>query len=456
MPGVDLVIAGLWILFSDLLVASLPFSVSTITRVQIAKGWVFVGVTGGLLYFYVRRRSQLLEAARAERDEAERALNTLMDNLPGMAYRVKNNDAWTALFISQGARDLTGYEPKEFLEGSVDFGDLIVPEDRERVWTTVQAALEERRPFRLTYRITTKAGEERWVWEQGVGVFDPDASPPVLEGFITDLTELRSLQDTLLRVQRVESVGRMAGGLAHDFGNAMTVISTSLESLKRRLPATHEVSDPLRRIENAVEYADRLVKDLSMIARRPLGEDDLVDLCQAARNTKPMVDRLVSPEVDVTWRIPDGPVMTRVDRGEVEQAIVNLVLNADDAIEGSGRVTVRVGTESNGRGQTKAGSGPITRNGDQERADESTLPSTGHNWAILEVEDNGCGMDSATQRRALEPLFTTKPSGEGSGLGLYMVDLMARRRGGEVSLESELGSGTMVQIRLPGAKGQAT
>ncbi len=143
-----------------------------------------IGVLGICADITVRKREE--EALR----ESERRLSTLMANLPGMVYRCRNDPNWTMKFVSDGSALLTGYPPADFVENNkIAFADLIHPEDREKVWQQVQAALEEKRPFKIEYRIRTAAGAERWVWEQGSGVYSAEGQLLALEGFITDITE---------------------------------------------------------------------------------------------------------------------------------------------------------------------------------------------------------------------------------------------------------------------------
>ncbi|MCX6031006.1 MAG: PAS domain S-box protein [Chloroflexi bacterium] len=132
--------------------------------------------------------------------ESERRVSALMRNLPGMAYRCRNDSGWTMEFASEGCSALTGYQAADLLgNAKVSWGDLIHPDDRAAIWADVQAGLERRAPFQLTYRIRTIAGEQRWVWEQGCGVFSPDGSPEALEGFIMDITERKLADEALLR-----------------------------------------------------------------------------------------------------------------------------------------------------------------------------------------------------------------------------------------------------------------
>jgi PAS domain S-box-containing protein len=142
------------------------------------------------------------ERKRAEEEirESQRALATLMSNLPGMAYRCRNDPDWTMELVSAGCSELTGYPPGDLIGNrQKSYGDLIHPDDREAVWQSVQAALRERRPFQFNYRITTASEAMKWVWEQGRGVFSPEGTLLALEGFITDITESKRVRDALVQ-----------------------------------------------------------------------------------------------------------------------------------------------------------------------------------------------------------------------------------------------------------------
>jgi PAS domain S-box-containing protein len=150
----------------------------------------------------LRRRIGELSLSQTQREdvlrENQRILSTLMSNLPGMAYRCRNDSAWTMEFVSDGCYELTGYTPSELIESSrISYSDLIHPDDRERVWNEVQAVFSEKKHFQLAYRITTASGAEKWVWEQGVGVLSPEGQVVALEGFISDITERKQVEHAL-------------------------------------------------------------------------------------------------------------------------------------------------------------------------------------------------------------------------------------------------------------------
>lgn len=192
-------LSGVWITVSDRMLARLVQDPMHLTTLQTYKGWGFVAVTAVLLFFFLWGVFRLRRRFRDARSEQDRFLYTLLKNVPGMAYRCRNDRDWTIEFVSQGASPLTGYSVSAFTrDRSVTWTELMHPEDRERVRRAVREAVARNGPFRVEYRIRTRAGETKWVWEQGRPVHrngeGPDASP-VLEGFILDITALKSVRE---------------------------------------------------------------------------------------------------------------------------------------------------------------------------------------------------------------------------------------------------------------------
>ena len=208
IAGSYLLVGALWILFSDQVLLHLVQDRERLSQIQTYKGWLYVVVTAGLVFLLVRGYAKRIQASRAHLLESRRSIETLMSNLPGMAYRCSNDESWTMEFVSEGSRELTGYEPGELIQNRVcAFADLILPEDRASVWSEVQNALVQTRPFQLMYRIVNKSGVEKWVWEQGTAVRSDTGVVEALEGFITDITvEKRAQQDLALRMREITAV----------------------------------------------------------------------------------------------------------------------------------------------------------------------------------------------------------------------------------------------------------
>ncbi|MAT99513.1 MAG: hypothetical protein CL608_20415 [Anaerolineaceae bacterium] len=192
------VFTALWVLFSDRLLETVIPELDQLTTWQTLKGLVFVFVTTLLIYYLLRQellRHQHIEAAL---EESQRRLSTLLANLPGMAYRCQNDRDWTMTFVSEGSAALTGYQPEDLINSkTIAWAQLIHPTERDEMWVQAQRALQAGDPFRLTYRIITAVGQEKWVWEQGQGVYAADGTVQAVEGLITDITERVMAQQML-------------------------------------------------------------------------------------------------------------------------------------------------------------------------------------------------------------------------------------------------------------------
>jgi PAS domain S-box-containing protein len=186
----------LWIILSDRLVASVADNPAVLSRIQTLKGWAFVLATAVFLYLLVRSAVATRRTLRRRKEETDRFLNTLIQNLPGVAYACRDDADWTMTYMSAGAEGLTGYTAEELTaNGPPTYGGLILESDRERVREEVRRALVRRRPFQFEYHIRTKGGDIRSVWEQGRGVFGEGGRFRRFEGFICDVTDLQRVPE---------------------------------------------------------------------------------------------------------------------------------------------------------------------------------------------------------------------------------------------------------------------
>jgi PAS domain S-box-containing protein len=202
IPVIYVLVGGLWILLSDWLIGIWVDDPEMLRMAQTHKGWFYVGVTGLLLAVLIYRLVSRMEDTKMSYtkalQESERKLSTLLTNLPGMAFRCRNDKYWTMLFVSKGCEDLTGYTVEELQDSTLlSYGRVIHPEDRRRVRGVVQEKVADKDKYFLTYRIITKPGEIKWVLEQGQGVFDPDGDLHYIEGFISDISEQKNAERSL-------------------------------------------------------------------------------------------------------------------------------------------------------------------------------------------------------------------------------------------------------------------
>jgi signal transduction histidine kinase/CheY-like chemotaxis protein len=262
--------------------------------------------------------------------------------------------------------------------------------------------------------------------------------------FASSITRLRTeteLDDSrlhLIQAQKMEAVGRLAGGIAHDFNNLLMVIGGFSASLSSELAEGHPARADAREIEEAVARASKLTEQLLALSRRQVVEAQLVDLNAAIEGLREIVSRLLGEDLTLRVELDPNLLPVRVDPGQLEQALVNLAMNARNAMTTGGTLLLS------------------TRMQDLEDAEAHRVAlQTGGTFAVITVRDSGCGMDKATQARVFEPFFTTQTQGQGTGLGLSIVYGLVRQWNGAITLWSRPGQGTMLCIYLPTVAGAA-
>ncbi len=367
--------------------------------------------------------------------ENERMLSTLLSNLPGCSYRFRSDTNWTLDFISEGVYPLTGFTADEFLApGTVTYSGIIHPDDRDRVRGEVRTALENRQQFDLVYRIITKSNEEKWVWDKGRGIHPADGGPAYIEGFVTDITESKRLEAQLRRAQKMEAIGNLAGGVAHDFNNLLTVISSYSNLLLEQGDIGDETRAGLVEIQRAGERAAALTNQLLALGRRQVFQLEILDLNRVISDLVRMFERLLPANIEIVTDLRSELWHVKADRGQLEQAIMNLLINAGDAMPGGGRLTLRTANaylddnSTERPGELKAGE-----------------------YAVIDASDTGRGMDEQTMSRIFEPFFTTKDVGRGTGLGLATTFGIVSQSKGHITVTSEVGRGSTFRIYLPRA-----
>jgi PAS domain S-box-containing protein len=250
-------------------------------------------------------------------------------------------------------------------------------------------------------------------------------------------TALDDSRIQLIQAQKMEAVGRVAGGIAHDFNNLLMVIGGFSASLAEELPDDHPGHGDAAEIEQAVAKASKLTEQLLTLSRRQVVSTQRVDLNDTLEGLREIISRLLGEDLTLRLEIDArlGPV--QVDTGQFEQAVVNLAMNARNAMESGGTLII----------STRA------RSIDAAEAERVGLPGPG-DFAVLTVRDDGCGMDEATQARVFEPFFTTREPGQGTGLGLSIVYGLIRQWNGAITLWSRPGRGTRLEIYLPRVEGE--
>ena len=317
--------------------------------------------------------------------------------------------------------------------------ETIHPDDRSRVESEIRRAGTDGEPYEVDHRVLGPSGSVRWIHGRGRVRMGPDG-PMSMWGTAQDITERMDaeserdrLRAALFDSQKLEAIGRLAGGVAHDFNNMLTAIKGYSELLLSGLqPGTrpHHEAEQIRR---AAEQASSLPEQLLAFARKQPLEAKLVDVNTLVTATSELLGHLIGERVELVTIPAPTPAFAKVDPDRVEQMLVNLALNARDAMPTGGVLTITISTTSD------------------TELDPSDLDGDREQCVIISVADTGQGMDAATRDRAFEPFFTTKPQGKGSGLGLASVHGTVTQSGGSVQLESERGRGTTVRLIFPAA-----
>ncbi|MGA8273314.1 MAG: PAS domain S-box protein [Candidatus Sulfotelmatobacter sp.] len=270
----------------------------------------------------------------------------------------------------------------------------------------------------------------------GRAVASEDEPADVLEAIAEDITERRVLEDQFRQSQKMEAVGRLAGGIAHDFNNLLMVVSGYSEVLLDQLRSDDPLHSKAEAIQQASDRATTLTRQLLAFSRKQHLELKVVDVNTIVQDMERLLRPLIGEDIELTTNLAPAIGCTRADAGQLEQVIMNLVVNAKDAMPNGGKICIRTAS--------------VTL--DESYRPENTFIKHGP-YIMISVSDNGQGMDRETQARIFEPFFTTKEKGKGTGLGLSTVYGIIKQSGGYVFVQSELGRGTVFTIYFPSVEG---
>ena len=318
------------------------------------------------------------------------------------------------------AENLTGWSSAELLGLSVE--KLYDPQDWPEATLEFERVFTQSRPTSSQRILRTKDGEAI-VAIMSATPFDLEERSVVLVEF-QDVTEQKRLEEELRHSQKMEAIGRLAGGVAHDFNNILTIILGQSELLVGRLEREARLQRTAESIRKAAVRGSLLTRQLLAFSRKEVLKTETLDLREVVSGIERMLRSLIGGRVRLGTEFGHEPCLFEADRGQVEQILMNLSVNSRDAMPDGGNLWIRVSREEHG------GQGPRC-------------------WVRLEVEDDGCGMSRETQRRLFEPFFTTKEQGKGTGLGLSSVYGIVRDVGGRIEVQSELDEGTKFTVLIP-------
>jgi PAS domain S-box-containing protein len=392
-----------------------------------------------------RQEQQLLDAAlraNAERLRAEQELRraeerqaAIIQSLPMVLYlepcdskrRVPN-------YISGDIEAITGITYEQLRSNPKSWSERVHPDDRAKL----QDALKVRSTtgkMAIEYRWQCADGGYKHFLDQAVLLRDCDGRPLEFAGTITDVTDQRSLEGQLVQAQKMDAIGKLTGGIAHDFNNLLAAVIGGLVLLEKRAELDESQRKILGMTKRAAEQGTELIRRLLAFARRQKLEPQPIDLVRLEEALSDLLAHTLGGLVEVEWRADEHVWHAFADQAQLELALVNLIINARDAMPAGGTVAVC--------------------------AENRSLPA--ENWAelpagdyvLVSVADTGVGIEAANLEKVMEPFFTTKELGKGSGLGLSMVYGFAKQSNGAFRLNSEVGHGTTAELWLPRAPERA-
>jgi PAS domain S-box-containing protein len=396
------------------------------------------------------RTSQLVEAnsgLKTEVDERKRAedelakqrsfLRQVIDLNPNFIFAKDRQGRFT--LVNQAVAEAYGTSVEELLgKNDADFNT-----NKEEVEWFRQGDLEVmdtlQEKFIPEEVITDATGHVRWLQTIKRPIISPDGAVTQMLGVATDITARKQAEEALHRSeeqlrqsQKMEAVGKLAGGVAHDFNNLLTAINGHSDLALRRLEQDDPLYRKLEAIKKAGERAASLTRQLLAFSRKQILQPKVLDLNQVVFETNKMLQPLIGEDVDLFTRLTPDLGKVKADLGQIEQVLMNLAVNARDAMPRGGKLTIETSN--------------VHLNEEYAKHHAAVVPGW---YVMLAVSDNGCGMDAQTQKQIFEPFFTTKEVGRGTGLGLSTVYGIVKQSGGHIWVYSEVGRGTSFKIYLP-------
>jgi PAS domain S-box-containing protein len=389
-----------------------------------------------------RQEQALLDAnlrANAERLRVEQELRlaeqrqaAIIESLPIILYLEEiHADPRIPKFVSGNFQALTGYAFEDIQAAPSLWVERLHPEDRERAVEALDAR-RQGQSLSVEYRWQCADGQYKHFLDQAVLLRDSFGNPVEFAGTLLDVTDRKELESQLTQARKMDAIGQLTGGIAHDFNNLLAAVLGGLGMIERRVPLNDDQAKIVGMTRHAAEQGAELVKHLLAFARRQKLEPASIQIPRLAQSVTSLLAHTLGGMVELKWDLSDRLSPVYADAAQLELAVMNLIINARDAMPEGGVVTVaaedREILEQAGRTGLKPG-----------------------HYVVIGVGDTGCGIAPELIQQVLEPFFTTKPVGKGTGLGLSMVYGFAQQSGGEVRVDSELGKGTCVEIWLPRA-----
>ncbi len=372
-------------------------------------------------------RAAALAGVAIDREQREGLLASINRNVNEGLFR--SSPARGFLYVNDALVRMLGYDSAEELMAVAPPALHVDPQRHQQL---IERIDESSSISSAEVPLRRRDGSTLWALVSAVAWRGADGRVEYYDGAVVDATQRRLLEAELRQAQKMEAVGRLAGGVAHDFNNLLTAIAGYAESLQLNAPSPAAVQRDAQRILDAADRAAALTRQLLAYSRQQVLSPQVHDLTSVVDGLSDMLRRLIGEHIHLTVEHAQRGAFVLVDRGQIEQVVLNLALNARDALPEGGQLTIRT---------------------ELCELDEASLAShlglTSGPHVRLSVADDGSGMDELTRQRAFDPFFTTKEQGKGTGLGLSTVYGIVHQSGGAVAIESAPGRGTLVSVWLP-------
>jgi PAS domain S-box-containing protein len=366
------------------------------------------------------------------RKQAEEAFQVLVNRAPMGIFIVQDGKFKMA---NPGFEKTAGYTAQELL--GQESLCLVSPDYQETVRQNAVQMLKGELDLPYEFPIITKSGETRWVMEKVTTTLFQGKRATL--GYVLDISEHKNLQEQFFQAQKMEAVGCLAGGVAHDFNNMLNVISGNADLMNQELSQQDPLARYLGEIRKASDRAAALTRQLLSFSRKTILAPQVMNLNDQLVEIQEMLSRLIGEDIEIRMVLDPALGPVQADPNQIEQVVMNLAVNSRDAMPRGGKLTLKTANISS-----------------QKASGLRHLDLAPGRYVMLEVTDSGQGMDEATQARIFEPFFTTKELGRGTGLGLSTVYGIVKQSGGRIAVQSESGHGTTFKIYLPRAQAAIT
>ncbi|MGA1842364.1 MAG: PAS domain S-box protein [bacterium] len=370
--------------------------------------------------------------------ESEERYRSFVKNFKGIAYQSKKN--FTPIFCHGAVKEITGYSEENLVAGNPHWEQIIHKDDLPQIMRSFEKLCKNRECIcEREYRIVCKDGDIRWIEEIIQTLSDGSGQPSLIQGIIYDITEKKQTEETLqkteerfLRAQKLEAIGRLAGGIAHDFNNLLTIINGNSVLILDELEEGHPLRSDIEEIQHAGDRASTLISQLLAFSRRQILSPKVLNLNKVLSETETMLRRIIGEDIELQTVFDPNLLRIKADPGQIEQIVLNIAVNARDAMPHGGTLIIR------------------TENVVLEKEDCKVMnEARPGRFVRLSIEDTGKGMDKETLNKIFEPFFTTKEPGVGTGLGLSTVYGIVKQHEGWIHVYSEKEYGSIFHIYLP-------